>query len=116
VRNAIEAAPADGWAGLRLDTTDQGRVELIVEDNGPGPAPNQREHMFDPFYSGRQAGRGHGLGLPIAWRLARQIGGDVRFDDVPNGPTRFVLSLPRPAVESAPPAAVVMPHDRPAAA
>jgi len=70
-------------------------IELIVEDSGPGLGVLQREHMFDPFYSGREAGRGRGLGLSIAWRLARQLGGDVRFDEVPGGPTRFVLSLPR---------------------
>ena len=72
-------------------------IELIVENNGPGPEAHQREHMFDPFYSGREAGRGRGLGLSIAWRLARQLGGDVRFEEASAGPTRFVLSLPVPA-------------------
>ena len=38
------------------------------------PGLPQREHLFDPFYSGRQAGRGRGLGLPTAWRLARAHG------------------------------------------
>ena len=52
----------------------------------------EREHLFDPFYSGRKAGRGRGLGLPTAWRLARQHGGDVRFAGAE--PTRFVLTLP----------------------
>jgi signal transduction histidine kinase len=70
-------------------------VDLVVEDNGTGPAPVQREHLFDPFYSGRHAGRGRGLGLPTAWRLAREHGGDVRFECRAGGPTRFVLSLPR---------------------
>jgi signal transduction histidine kinase len=51
--------------------------------------------MFDPFYSGRPAGRGRGLGLPTAWRLARENGGDVVFDEQCSGPTRFILSLPR---------------------
>jgi signal transduction histidine kinase len=95
LRNAVEAAPAEGWAGVRLETLPSGVVEIVVEDNGPGPPPQQREHLFDPFYSGRSAGRGRGLGLPTAWRLARQHGGDVRFVSLPDGPTRFVLSLPR---------------------
>ncbi len=95
VRNAIEAAPQEGWAGVRLEAPTPDRVELIVEDSGTGPTEAQQEHLFDPFYSGRQAGRGRGLGLPTAWRLAREHGGDVRFDDLPQGPTRFVLSLPR---------------------
>ncbi len=95
VRNAIEAAPADGWAGVRLETSVPDRLEIVVEDNGPGPPLGQREHLFDPFYSGRQAGRGKGLGLSIAWRLARQNGGEVRYEERSCGPTRFVLSLPR---------------------
>jgi signal transduction histidine kinase len=95
LRNAIEAAPAEGWAGVRLETPAADRLELVVEDSGTGPAPGQREHLFDPFYSGRHAGRGRGLGVPTAWRLAREHGGEVRFDHLMNGPTRFVLSLPR---------------------
>ncbi|HZT80028.1 MAG TPA: ATP-binding protein [Gemmataceae bacterium] len=115
VRNAVEAASAagggrlsaispeptadgrpptaDGWVRVRLERP-AGRVEVVVEDSGPGPTPAQREHLFDPFFSGRQAGRGRGLGLPTAWRLAREHGGDVRFVGLPDGPTRFVLSLP----------------------
>jgi signal transduction histidine kinase len=95
LRNAIEAAPPDGWAGVRLETPGPDRLELVVEDNGSGPSPPEREHLFEPFYSGRSAGRGKGLGLAMAWRLAREHGGDVRFDALPGGPTRFVLSLPQ---------------------
>jgi signal transduction histidine kinase len=105
LRNAIEAAPADGWAGVRLEVPAAGRLELVVEDNGGGPSPAHREHLFDPFYSGRSAGRGRGLGLATAWRLAREHGGDVRFDPLPGGPTRFVLSLPLAADGAARPCA-----------
>jgi two-component system, NtrC family, sensor kinase len=94
LRNAIEAAPTDGWAGIRIEKNASGMLDLIVEDNGGGPCPTIREHLFDPFFSGRSAGRGRGMGLPTAWRLARQQGGDVRFDGVIQGITRFVLTLP----------------------
>jgi signal transduction histidine kinase len=92
-RNAVEAAPVSGWARVRIEAGDW--IRVVVEDAGPGPAPGQAEHLFDPFYSGRPAGRGHGLGLPTAWRLAREQGGDVRYEPIAHGPTRFVLSLPR---------------------
>lgn len=99
LRNAVEAAPHEGWA--RLVVTEPGqvdRVEVFVEDSGPGPAVEQRPHLFDPFFSGRSAGRGRGLGLPLAWRLARQQGGDVYLEPPRTGqPTRFVLALPRHA-------------------
>lgn len=101
LRNAIEAAgpvaeaDAPGWARIRVEVTATDRLRIAVEDSGPGPTAAQAEHMFDPFYSGRPAGRGKGLGLPTAWRLAREQGGDVAYEPQPNGPTRFVLSLAR---------------------
>jgi two-component system, NtrC family, sensor kinase len=94
LRNAVEAAPPEGWAAVRV-RADGDAVELLVEDSGPGPSPADREHFFDPFYCGRKAGRGRGLGLPTAWRLAREQGGDVSYDDRAEGPTRFTLRLPR---------------------
>jgi signal transduction histidine kinase len=99
LRNAIEAAPVGGWAGLRVLRADGDRLEFVVEDNGPGPAPSQRDHLFDPFYSGRLAGRGRGFGLPTAWRLAREHGGDVCFDGAGDGVTRFILHLPHAVPE-----------------
>ena len=50
--------------------------------------------MTSTFFSGRTAGRGRGLGLSTAWRLARQHGGDVRYEGLDQGLTRFVLTLP----------------------
>jgi signal transduction histidine kinase len=94
VRNGLEAATPDGWVRIRAERPRPDHVDLVVEDSGPGPDPIQSQHMFDPFYSGRTAGRGRGLGLPTAWRLAREHGGDVRFVPLPDGPTRFVMSLP----------------------
>ncbi len=94
LQNAIEAAGPEGWAGLRAESSGVDTLKLLVEDSGPGPTPEIQEHMFDPFYSGRSAGRGKGLGLPIAWRLAQQQGGAVCFDGHVQGITRFVLSLP----------------------
>ena len=97
LRNAVEAAPTDGWARLLLRRPAGSEpVEVAVEDSGPGPESAQRPHLFDPFFSGRTAGRGRGLGLSIAWRLAHLQGGDVRLDPPRrHEPTRFVLTLPR---------------------
>lgn len=106
VRNAIEAAPAGGWVRIRAEKQSGQMLDLIVEDNGNGPALNIRESLFDPFFSGRSAGRGRGLGLPTAWRFARQQGGEVRFGGTCEGVTRFVLTLPVAPVHALP----VYPH------
>ena len=108
LRNAIEAAPAEGWASARAQVCGEA-IELVVEDSGPGLSTADREHLFDPFYSGRKAGRGRGLGLPTAWRLAQENGGAVRFEAGPSGPTRFVLRLPRARLQAPLPAPVTPP-------
>jgi signal transduction histidine kinase len=94
-RNGIEAAGPDGWARVTCAEPDDEVIEFVVEDSGPGLSGAALEHCFDPFYCGRSAGRGRGLGLPTAWQFARQNGGEVRYAPTADGPTRFVLTLPR---------------------
>jgi signal transduction histidine kinase len=93
LQNAVEAAGAEGWASVRAERPHADLLYLIVEDSGRGPDVADPSALFDPFYSGREAGRGRGMGLPIAWQIARQHGGDVAFD-LTSPPTRVVLSLP----------------------
>ena len=91
-RNAIDAAGRGGRVSVRVETGDEW-TDIVMEDSGPGPTAGMVPHLFDPFYSGRNAGRGRGLGLSVAWRLAKQNGGDVRYERA-EGVTRFVLTLP----------------------
>jgi len=103
LKNAVEASPRGGMVRLIGKRCHAVRIELAVEDDGPGLTPAQKEHLFDPFYSGRQAGRGLGLGLSKAWRIAELHGGSIVFRSEPGQPTRFVLTLPaspRPAIRS----------------
>jgi signal transduction histidine kinase len=101
LRNALEASPRDGAVLVQVESSEDS-VQITITDAGPGPNAQQREHMFDPFYSGRRAGRGRGLGLPTAWRLARENGGDVEYAPLPEAPGRFLLTLPAAAPLSQP--------------
>lgn len=58
-------------------------VRLTVSDNGVGLSEIEREHLFNPFYSGRQAGRGLGFGLSKCWQILRLHGGEI--EAVENG-------------------------------
>ena len=93
VRNAVEAAGVGCWVGVRVEPAGD-RLRIVVDDSGPGLTPTAAEHAFDPFYSGRSAGRGRGLGLPTAWRLVRENGGDIRHEASRSGVTRFVITVP----------------------
>lgn len=97
--NSLEAL--QGRGRLRLEAREQGGfVHLALVDDGPGMAPEVLRRAFDPFYSTKPLGRG--LGLSIAFSLARQMGGDLLLDSRPGQGTRAELRLPAgPA--SAPP-------------
>jgi signal transduction histidine kinase len=66
-------------------------VDLVVEDDGPGIVTD--DGLFTPGVRG-QGSDGAGLGLPLARRIARAAGGDVRWEPSPEG-ARFVVRLPR---------------------
>lgn len=95
LRNAIDAVPDGGWVRAVGTPTLSRQLSVAIEDSGSGPDPDYREHLFDPFFSGRPAGRGRGLGLSTAWRLAHEQGGDLQFQPSAVCPSRFVLTLPR---------------------
>src|SRR5262245_21289836 len=62
---------------------------LTVSDTGSGIPPHLRPHIFDPFFSGREAGRGLGLGLSKAWRIVNLHGGRIEVESPPDGGARF---------------------------
>lgn len=93
MQNSVEAAPAGGWVRLSASIANQ-RLTIFVEDNGPGVPANMHENIFDPFFSGRSAGRGVGLGLSKVWRIAQLHGGDVHLRPAAGKPTCFVLEVP----------------------
>ena len=67
-------------------------VLVLVDDDGPGIAPDRRESVFRPFESG--TGGGTGLGLTIARDIARAHGGDIVLEGSPMGGLRARMRLP----------------------
>ena len=93
VANGIEA----GASRVRVRTGIRGRRAVLwVSDDGPGFDEQARRHAFDPFWSGRQAGRGSGFGLPKAWRVVTLHGGTLAVRSRP-GATCFRAALPAAA-------------------
>jgi signal transduction histidine kinase len=98
--NAIEhTAPEHGLVRMRVEDAGYGRIRFVVEDDGPGIPPAQRERVFDRFYrtdSARdRASGGAGLGLAIVRAVVEAHGGRVAAGRSPEGGARIELELPR---------------------
>ena len=94
IRNALEAIGREGVIEILLRRTPGG-VEVCVADDGPGILPEERRHLFDPFYSARQAGRGLGFGLSKAWRIVTNHGGKIEVESEPGEGAAFSIKLRR---------------------
>jgi hypothetical protein len=71
-------------------------VLLFVADSGPGVAPQDRDKVFEPFYTTKEPGRGTGLGLAIVARSVHDMGGVVWVDGAREGGAAFKLFFPVP--------------------
>jgi signal transduction histidine kinase len=89
--NAFRWTPNGGRVELELGA-DNGRVQVAVEDTGPGIKAEERDRIFRPFWT--HDGMGTGLGLAIARELALALGGEIQLDTELGRGSRFVLELP----------------------
>lgn len=72
----------------------KGFAVLTVEDNGPGFRMEDRNRLFDPFYSTRKPGEGTGLGLAIVKKFVEEFGGTIEARLGENGGASFHLEFP----------------------
>ncbi len=83
------------WLTVRCDDD---ATEFIIDDDGPGVAPEDRDNVFKPFVRLDEARgqnvSGVGLGLSVVRDVARSHGGEVKLDTAPQGGLRAVLRLP----------------------
>ncbi len=93
VQNALDALGRGGRVEVSVTAAD-GHVRIVVSDDGPGITPQQRQHIFEPFYSARQAGRGVGMGLCKCWRIVAAHGGRIEVESRPGCGAVFTICLP----------------------
>ena len=91
MKNAREAMPDGGTVHVAARVR-AGGVQLVVSDTGAGMDPEQRERIFDLFYTTKKLGTG--LGLPLTQQIVRAHGGRIRCDSTPGRGTRFELWFP----------------------
>ena len=122
VENAIQACEGVGRVAevvLRVAPgrgdghEDRGRVDIIVDDNGPGVPATARERIFDPYITTKE--NGTGLGLAIVRKIVIDHGGDVvvAAEPSPLGGARFTVAIPAAAPAAATEAARAAPAPDP---
>jgi signal transduction histidine kinase len=94
-RNLLENAVRHARSRVRIASSRNGRTcSIVVEDDGAGVAPEDRERIFERFYRRVQDDRGTGLGLAIVRWIASAHEGTVSVDGAPGGGARFVATFP----------------------
>ncbi len=91
--NAARAFDEPGVVRVRLWALGGG-VGVEVADTGRGIAPEALAHVFEPFFTTRRTGEGAGLGLFVAWGIARAHGGQLTVESRPGEGSAFRLWLP----------------------
>ncbi len=80
------------------------RIEIRVDDTGPGISEEVRSKLFEPFFTTKSAGKGTGLGLSVSYGIIKDHGGDITVESEAGKGSTFVITLPVIGSEGAPPA------------
>jgi two-component system, NtrC family, sensor histidine kinase HydH len=91
--NALQAMPRGG--SLRCKTrfnSEKDAVEITFADTGRGISPEDRQHLFEPFFTTRPDGTG--LGLALCREIISQHGGKIELETLAGPGTSFLVSLP----------------------
>lgn len=92
--NAYHAMKETGGT-LTIATASDGRnVTVTVSDTGPGIPDEEKERIFDPFYTTKAPGKGTGLGLPLALSAVQAHGGTLTVTDTPGHGATFTAVFP----------------------
>lgn len=97
IDNSLEAVGTNGLVEVTVRQraeNDALWAEVAVADDGPGLTDEVRRHLFDPFFSGREAGRGLGFGLSKCWRIVTEHGGRTIVSSPAGQGACIVIALP----------------------
>lgn len=95
ILNALSHTPPGGRVVASSARSETGALCIGVQDDGPGVLPEVREHLFEPFSTGRAGGTG--LGLALVREIVQAHKGSVKHEAVQPHGARFTMEFPWPA-------------------
>jgi signal transduction histidine kinase len=99
--NGRDAMPSGGRLLVQATANDADRIAIRIVDHGVGMSEEVAQRALEPFFTTKGPGAGTGLGLSMAYGVAKAAGGDLRIDSAPGEGTTVTLYLPRVATEAA---------------
>jgi two-component system NtrC family sensor kinase len=93
--NAIQAMKDGGMLAIKASSEDGGHwLKVEVADTGIGIDPEDLPHIFEPFYSTKEVGRGTGLGLSVSYGIVQKHGGHLEVKSQKGKGATFTVVLP----------------------
>ena len=93
LKNAIEAMPEGGRVTVKT-STDNVRIRVEVQDTGPGIRADIKSHIFEPFVTTKEVGKGTGLGLAVSYKIVHDHGGDIKVESEEGKGSNIIVILP----------------------
>ncbi len=92
--NAIEAMSTSGTLSIKVKKKENNRIEIKIIDEGKGIPEKDLPYIFEPFYSTKEASKGTGLGLAVAYGIINQHNGKIFVEETSEKGTTFNITLP----------------------
>jgi two-component system NtrC family sensor kinase len=93
INNAGDAISGPGKITVSSETSDNA-ARVTIADTGSGITASQLKHIFDPFYTTKEVGRGTGLGLSVSLGIVESMGGTIEVQSMPGVGSAFTVVLP----------------------
>lgn len=92
LNNAVDACVEEGEIAMTVSRRDENSLQITIRDTGTGMSPQQRERLFEPFYTTKS--HGTGLGMAVVDSVVKAHGGVIECQSETGVGTRFKLVLP----------------------
>jgi two-component system NtrC family sensor kinase len=94
INNAVDAVEEKGFIKVSTNIKDKNTIQVIISDNGSGIPKDRLKHIFEPFYTTKEKGKGTGLGLSISYGIMQRLGGTILIESEINKGTTFIVEIP----------------------
>lgn len=94
INNAIDAVDEGDLIEITTGVKDKDKVEVSIRDTGHGIPKDKLKHIFEPFYTTKEKGKGTGLGLSISYGIMQKLGGTILVTSEVGKGTTFTIIIP----------------------